>query len=95
MSPTDAIISQTILSVLCTVNAIQRLSYSTILMTLIDTLTITFLLQTAPVTLHKLSYKIGSSFRNHKPKTTNLVILTLASISKQWPEFFNSDLVLS
>jgi len=69
MSPTDTIIPQTILSVLCTVNP------------MIDTLTITFLLQTAPVTLHDLSYKIGSSFRNHKHKTTNLFILKLASIS--------------
>ena len=71
MSPTDTVIPQTILSVLCTVNP------------MIDTLTITitFLLQTAPVTLHDLSYKIGSSFRNHKHKTTNLFILKLASIS--------------
>ena len=68
MSPTDTIIPQTILSVLCTVNP------------MIDTLTITFLLQTAPVALHDLYttiYKIGSSFRNHQHKTTNLVLLTL------------------
>ncbi len=72
MSLTDTVIPQTILSVLCTVNAIQRISCSTILVTLIDTLTITFLLQTAPVTLHDLSYKIDLSSRRRIQVVDNI-----------------------
>ena len=82
MSPTDTIIPQTILSVLCTGNAIQRLSTALIFdyFSCLDWHAY-YYFSTPNFMLHQLSHKIGSSICSPKFKTATLIILMLASIS--------------